>query len=604
MRLRACRRQAHYATPLALHVSRHIRTGRIRLKHCRIETICFSSEASRFSFSRSSLVLYADGLFPPLTPKQVEQAKKLFAEFKANPKGPTSRSTGTARTEPCCRRPSEIHANRTAAATSTRNSARPPSLSPIGIWISARSSPASTTTGSSTPSATTGCRANWCWNSTSPQIDQGWIYRRSQSYRGSRQAEDEEKAGRKFLIQMLGDPDWVGRNYFLVNQLVAVDPARHVRIARCSSRARWRPPSPTTIPSSRLIRAKIHNQPGPEDLAAVEQYIADRKSEDPQLKELAELLRRIYTDHARRSASPVFQKKLAATPVAAALTAYAARDRYSRGSLRRIGALASPYCARRSPAGDAKTKLDMLDLNAVVLEQAFRSGQKPLGCAVAQSSNWQDLLDYFGYAAGAGLLSLRQLEALRAEARRCWSGQREMPAGKYLQSIRYLERSAGWCRATAARDFGPVMRHYQPVEPQAGGLVDHLLRGSVALPLTARLELLVADASRAAGIRHSIFGDRSNRGVVALNPGVAIGRLGIIDSPDDKQTIDPARIYVIPQTLSDLEPMAGHPDARKRQRAVALATAGGQSGDSECRRCPRRCCRCCARIATRNCSSP
>ena len=197
----------------------------------------------------------------------------------------------------------------------------------------------------------------------------------------------------------------------------------------------------------------------------------------------------------------------------------------------------------------------MLDLNAMVLEQAFRSGQKPPG-TLSRNQQLAGLVDYIGYAAGAGLLSVRQMEALRAEIGDL-GGQREIPAGKYLQSIRYLERSAGWCRATAARDFGPVVRHYQPVEPQAGGLVDHLLRGSVALPLTARLELLVADASRAAGIRHSIFGEHSNHGVVALNPGVAIGRLGIIDSPDDTQTIDPTRIYVIPQTLSDLEPMAG-----------------------------------------------
>ena len=95
------------------------------------------------------------------------------------------------------------------------------------------------------------------------------------------------------------------------------------------------------------------------------------------------------------------------------------------------------------------------------------------------------------------------------------------------------------------------------MEPLAGGLVDHLLRGSVALPLTARLEILIADANRAAGIRHSIFGDPSNRGIVGLNPGVAIGRLGIISSAEDNKTVDPKRIYVIPQTLADLEPMAG-----------------------------------------------
>jgi phosphoenolpyruvate synthase/pyruvate phosphate dikinase len=87
--------------------------------------------------------------------------------------------------------------------------------------------------------------------------------------------------------------------------------------------------------------------------------------------------------------------------------------------------------------------------------------------------------------------------------------------------------------------------------------VDHMLRGSVALPLTARLEVLVADANRAAGIRHSIFGNPSNRGIVGLNPGVAMGRLGIIDAAQNTQAVDPKQIYVIPQTLSDLEPMAG-----------------------------------------------
>src|SRR6185295_1331018 len=44
---------------------------------------------------------------------------------------------------------------------------------------------------------------------------------------------------------------------------------------------------------------------------------------------------------------------------------------------------------------------------------------------------------------------------------------------------------------------------------------------------------------------------------VAMNPGVAFGKLGIIEGAEDKQTIDASKIYVIPQTLSDLEPMAG-----------------------------------------------
>src|SRR5206468_9441534 len=108
-------------------------------------------------------------------------------------------------------------------------------------------------------------------------------------------------------------------------------------------------------------------------------------------------------------------------------------------------------------------------------------------------------LEYASYATGAGLLSLRQLEALREEIG-ALDREQDVAASRYLQSIRYLERSAGWCRATAVRDFAPVARHYQAVEPLAAGLVDHLLRGSVALALTARLEILAADAGRAAGL--------------------------------------------------------------------------------------------------------
>src|SRR5205085_11926010 len=138
-------------------------------------------------------------------------------------------------------------------------------------------------------------------------------------------------------------------------------------------------------------------------------------------------------------------------------------------------------------------------------------------------------LDYARYATGAGLLSLRQLDALQAEAA-ALTRDRDSDPKNYLQSIRYLERSAGWCRATAAQAFGPVSRHYQDVEPIAAGLVDHLLRGSVALALTARLEILVTDANHVAGIRHSIFGQPSSSGVVALNPGIALGKLGFIDT--------------------------------------------------------------------------
>lgn len=495
--------------------------------------------------------LRGDGLIPPLDTKRAEQARKILTDFKANPKGPYFQIRWYCKD----------------------GSVFPPAGTPCkthggGIQYAEFSPPAKTLAQWNMDVGTIlasldyqkfldAKRDHWLprelvLEKYLTEVDQGWINRKGSSYRGARQVEDEEKAGRQLLTQMLADPEWVKRNYFLLNQLVAAIPhgipdsgVLKTRALAGSIAERDR--------GFQNIRAKIHSQPGPEDLAAVEQYITERKSDDPQLRELADLLRHEYGTAAEERLT-AFQNKLSRTPIAPKLNEYVSAVKTPKGPA--AGSELTLEILRQvTSPGDAKVKLAMLDLNALLLEQAFRAGQK-LPDPAPRKQQLTALLDYMRYAAGAGLLSMRELDALQAEADSI-ARDREVAPTRYLQSIRYLERSAGWCRATVARDFGPVSRHFQPAEPLAAGLVDHLLRGSVALPLTARLEVLVADANRSAGIRHSIFGSPDNRGIVAMNPGIAIGRLGIIDGVDDQQTVDPAKIYIIPQTLSDLEPMAG-----------------------------------------------
>src|SRR5437868_4118590 len=168
--------------------------------------------------------LYADGLLPPLTPKQVEQTKKTFAAFKANPKGPYFQihwfcKDGTV-LPPIIGNPCKPHGGGLQYAELS-----PAARSLLNWNLDVGTILASIDFARFFDSE----RDHWLARELVleqylMQIDQGWIYRRSKSYRGSRQAEDEEKAGRKFLTQMLADPDWVGRNYFLLNQLVNVIP--------------------------------------------------------------------------------------------------------------------------------------------------------------------------------------------------------------------------------------------------------------------------------------------------------------------------------------------------------------------------------------------
>lgn len=495
--------------------------------------------------------LSADGLIPPLDSRQIQQARKILEDFKANPKGPYLQirwfcKDGTVLPPagtPCQSRGGGIQYAE---------------LSPAARVLSKWNLDVGTVLASLDFSTFfDAARDHWLprelvLEDYLDQVDRGWIYRRGASYRGARQAEDEEKSGRQLLIQLLANPDWVGRNYFLINQLVVTIPHGIPDSAVLKSRALAASIAGRDF-RFQMIRSKIHSQPGPEDVKAVEQFIVDRKSDDPELRELADLLRGQYASSPRVRLA-LFQKKLAKTPVGPPLNEYAAA--IAEGKEANNGpALVLEILHQVTSPGEARAKLDMLDLNALVLDEAFRSGQKP-AAQLSRRQQLASLLDYIRYATGVGLLSKRQLDALQMEIATL-DGEAEVPASRYLRSIRYLERSAGWCQATAARNFGPISRHYQPVEPLAGALVDHLLRGSVALALTARLEVLVADANRAAGIRHSIFGDPSNRGVVGLNPGVAIGRLGIIDPEQNTQAVNPKQIYVIPQTLADLEPMAG-----------------------------------------------
>jgi len=499
----------------------------------------------------------ADGLMPPLTSLQVQQARKALAEFKASPKGPyfqirwfcNDGSVHPPSPPPCASRGGgNQHADLSPAARRLAEW----NLD-VGVIL----------TGLSFERFFDAARDHHLLKQLVlekylVEVDQGWIYRRARAYRGARQAEDEEKAGRKLLVQLLSNPSWLTRNWLLAGQVVAAVPhgAADAAVLKIRSLAKT---IADADPRFQPIRAQIHSTPSPEDVKEVENFLAGRaaaESVQAQLQELARLLRQQYAGQILAVQLPAFRKKLAGSPVGDRLGELAAviQDRNDQAAFSQGALLSFEIRRAASSSSDGRRNLDLADLNALLLEQAFRLSPNP---GQTRRGLLSHLVDHFRYAFAAGLLSLRQFEALEAEIRLLERAPAP-PSETYYQSVRYLARSAQWCRATVAKDFGPPARHYQAIEPAAAGLADHLLRGSAALRLSSRLDPLVADANRAAGIRHSIFGDSSGRGVVGVNPGVALGRLGIVEpGQEESAVIDPAGIYVIPETLADLKPMAG-----------------------------------------------
>jgi hypothetical protein len=386
----------------------------------------------------------------------------------------------------------------------------------------------------------------------------GWIYKRTWQRRGVRQAEDEEAAARSLLRQLLQDPGWLEPNYLLALQLTAtlphgIDTARVRRIRAVSTELADQ--NPAFLP----LRAKIHSRPGPEDIPAVEAFVRQQRPSPPdRFLELVRLMRDEYSLTNTAQAIPVFQKQLRGSAVEEELAAIAAAAARSNREAFEAGSRLSLAIRRAlTLPGPGTVKLQLAGLQIWLLDTVFRYGASegaPTGSRrerLAATSHW------LRYATGAGLLSFRQLEAVERALAALRDDGRPSPA-HYSAAIRDLQRTLEWTRAAITREFGPVQRHYLAIEPGVAGLIDELLRRSVALHLSRHAEELLADAESVIGRRHAVLGQASSRGVLALNPGLAIAELEIVEPGTEAGArLDPQRIYVVPETLDSLTPVTG-----------------------------------------------
>lgn len=392
------------------------------------------------------------------------------------------------------------------------------------------------------------------------EVDSGWIYRRAYSYRGVRQIEDEEKAGRSLLTELFADPSWLRRRYFLANQLIAVVPHGQPSgtVTRIRNLAKTIADEDNRFQG---LRAKIHSSPGRDDLGAVERFLAERNPAAPvaaNLRDLIGLMRQQYSAAAAKELADGIRSALKGTPLeeqgglfADSVAANNQKAIMSTGAALTLGLLDA---VTTSDTGGARA-LRYLDVNAIVQQAGFGAASGPT--PANRSDALKHLRDQLRYSTGAGLLSGRQLTALETQIDGLL-GAAEVAPETYAAAVRYLGRATEWSRATASREFGSLSRLYAPVEPAAANLLDHLLRASPALPLAHLMEKVVDDANRAVDLRHRIFNRDSSAGVGGLNPGVAIGRLELLEAESASSFIfDPRAIYVVPETVSDLKPMAG-----------------------------------------------
>lgn len=388
-------------------------------------------------------------------------------------------------------------------------------------------------------------------------VDDGWILRRAQYYRGAFQAEDEAEWGRTFLRQMLRDEERLRSHFYLLRQAAQDLPHgtgtnRWQRIRATSERIA------DSLAAFMPIRVKIHGQPGPSDLDRVRAFRRARADtlDDALVSALRELehdLEAVYStggaDRLNRFATSLpdgHALTRSARSLVAAWPSLSAAEQLRRGStllLRIRRDLPSLPDTARLTALDLSTALESILLRrAGDWSPSTRRALLEKGTALARA------------AAGAGHLEVWEWK--RVSSRLSLPDDPQVPRSVFDTRADALQRVAGWGTAMTRAHYQDVVNRYAAFEPKARGFIDDRVRSSVLLPLGRVASRLGRAQAQIAGRDHQLMDLDTGRGR-GLTSGITAGTLRVVtDSPSDR-SFNEDDIYVLQDVPTDLSPVAG-----------------------------------------------
>ena len=391
--------------------------------------------------------------------------------------------------------------------------------------------------------------------------DDGWILRRALFYRGAIQEEDERAAARELLLEMSSRDHWIGPGFPALRSGVRLLPHG----ANSASIQKVRQVSASLSDQDdgfKPLRAKIHGSPGAEDANSVREYAKNlaTDAQKPYL-ELADEIDGIYQAEpldaeldgmaARYTAAPWLQELL--TESANALRdANQAADRFiATGQL--LAGLRTALPRIKSPY----VRLQILDLSLRVEVENF-SAASVLRSELAGMTRKQRaaFLESAGMAAfGTGVINTRLLAEMKETLGGFAEGKLQLD--KYLGGLGYLGRAPGWGTQALRMHFYEAMEKLAQIEPLAMLFIQDQLRGSPLLIFSKILDGMSRDGNQLAGVKHRLFDQEIGVGFTALNPGLARGTLHVEPDLGDLENFRSDGIYLLPETVSDLPPVAG-----------------------------------------------
>ena len=392
--------------------------------------------------------------------------------------------------------------------------------------------------------------------------DDGWIFRRALFYRGAIQEEDERAGGRKLLLALSSEPEWIGTRYpalrigaVLVSHgesTASVQKVRQVSAALSDQ-----------DPGFNDIRGKIHGTPDAGDARRVRDYAAG--VDDPAMKakyqELANDIDLVYQGvplpQKLRESAKVFSGGPWLQEVLRKAAAAFEKDNSASNHYQVTAHLLADLRDAMPRIKSASARLRVLDLGLDVETENF-SASAALREQLAAASRHRHIV-WLGSAVdaayGTGAINSRGRKELQKSLAAIETNS--VSLADYMETLGYLARVPGWGTQGLRFQFFDSMQKLSEIEPQALLFIQDQLRGSPLLFYSQVLDDLLQDANRLAGVQYTLFDKDIGVGFRALNPGLARGVLYTNPDFGNIGDFDPHGIYLLPETVSELPPVAG-----------------------------------------------
>jgi len=392
------------------------------------------------------------------------------------------------------------------------------------------------------------------------RIDDGWINRKGQFYRGSIQIEDEEAWGIAFYKWLLVKNDVLVKDYYLLLQSLKDIPHQGDDDLSQLMRAQSKVIS-DQFGKFMDLRVKIHSNPESIDIEKTQEFkqINAAKLSTSLQKKLDELIVTMQKFHkpiSLESLSKQVNKLSGESELKTNLKKYIAKNSNSTdvASFTQETAIALLDIRKNiTTVKGASQRLQLLDivnkLESIVFKKAAEWNPKTL------SEQLEKVYALTMAAAGTGAIELWEWEQVSETLQP--STAKNVTLGELSKKLATARGVVEWSSAMVKANYQDVVNKYTAFEPKAYSFIDDRIRSSIALQLGKTVGDLGAFIAKESSLSNKVMNLSNQSSVRGLNPGYAFGELVVINGNPDAIEVSSTKIYIFERAPADLKPVAG-----------------------------------------------